>query len=404
MEAAFVFEKNIATPFFAKVTQRSIISPVYAAADKDTSEELSEERRANLFQFLLRDLQVEGVPLLGVDANQVAGFQAALWTTLAELSEQNDAQKVCLIFEDVPVAALRTLVDDLMAVKMDQRLMDSVPELARFSLSLVGKGVGPAILIDAAEATDLSSPIKSTDAAGSIDDNRCTAALKMFFDRMVVGTELWPDMERGSSASGAPLAYRVCPFSDACHILSSFWNAVCEIMATPSDQLAASILALPKVGVDAEKDGVGRFSAISELVSRSLCLYQKEEEIVLDLLHFHPSYNRDEIYPSDQPAHGHIPPLDWLKSMLKSSKEADQSTQIHLINYQRRAPVPALCIKREPASDATNREIVDLKLDDGTVVQTTAVATYVRNAVKLFQQGENFLRRKLDEERAILSS
>lgn len=71
-----------------------------ASASNNPVDELSDERKANLFQFLLRDLQVEGVPLLAVDANQVDTLQAAMWTTLAELCDQADADQACLVLED----------------------------------------------------------------------------------------------------------------------------------------------------------------------------------------------------------------------------------------------------------------------------------------------------------------
>ena len=53
--------------------------------------ELTPERKENLYQCLLRDLQVEGVPLLSVDAESAAVMQAALWTTMAELLENSKA-------------------------------------------------------------------------------------------------------------------------------------------------------------------------------------------------------------------------------------------------------------------------------------------------------------------------
>jgi len=53
----------------------------------DNPAEWDEERRSNVFQALLRDLQIEGVPLLGCDSNQVQTLNAALWTTMAELGD-----------------------------------------------------------------------------------------------------------------------------------------------------------------------------------------------------------------------------------------------------------------------------------------------------------------------------
>ena len=121
----------------------------------DALREMSEERKANLFQFLLRDLEVEGVPLLGCDADQPPSLQGAIWSTMAQLSETEGEEKACLVFENIPVDALRVFVDDFILLKLQPRLMEQLPELARFSLSLVGKGVGPAIVVECAKWTDV---------------------------------------------------------------------------------------------------------------------------------------------------------------------------------------------------------------------------------------------------------
>jgi hypothetical protein len=141
---------------------------------------LTDERKANLFQFLLRDLQVEGVPLLGIDADQVQTLQAAIWTTMAGLlasavtggdeqeeressssallapSPSNDepkqsaettesptttepqqqpqssssVSKVCLVFEDIPVEALTAFVQDFQTLQNDVLLrQNTLPEM-----------------------------------------------------------------------------------------------------------------------------------------------------------------------------------------------------------------------------------------------------------------------------------
>jgi hypothetical protein len=54
-------------------------------ADSPLSE-MDDERKANLFQALLRDLQIEGVPLLGCDANQVHTLNAGESCSLLDLS------------------------------------------------------------------------------------------------------------------------------------------------------------------------------------------------------------------------------------------------------------------------------------------------------------------------------
>jgi hypothetical protein len=398
--------------------QRSFISsnpvtqfPLRLGKDDDdvAVADLSEDRKATLFQFMLRDLQVEGVPLLGVDADQVHTMQAALWTTLAELSEQDDAQKACLIFEDIPMAALRTFVDDFMDLKSQERLTKSLPELERFNLSLLGKGVGPAILIESAAPPE-SQQVDTT----VVDDGyKSTASMKMFMDRVVAGMNICPYTTNNQVAPeglqdagfpAAPIGYRVCASSEVCHVLSAFWNAVCELIVTPADELSTTMLSLPAVGA-ADLDA--RFAAVAELLSRSLCLYRGDD--VLELLHFHPAYDRDQIHPTEQPAHGHLPPTSWLRPMLAQNGNTQEASELSdqdlkVSNYQRRSPVPALCLKRVEMIDAGTDAasgIVDLVLDDKTVVQASGIPTYARNVLRLAEAGADALQEALDAEIAI---
>ena len=86
--------------------QQPIIIPTTLRLSEENPAEWPEDRRSAMFQTLLRDLQIEGVPLLGCDANQVHTLNAALWTTMAELGDQDDAQRACLILEEIPTSAL----------------------------------------------------------------------------------------------------------------------------------------------------------------------------------------------------------------------------------------------------------------------------------------------------------
>jgi hypothetical protein len=153
------------------------------ADDNSIEPLLTDERKANLFQCLLRDLQVEGVPLLGIDADQVQTLQAAIWTTMAGLlatavgdgeeesasaasslspsssdivvdpktaestpeqqSTSTGSSNVCLVFEDIPMDALQAFVQDFQMIQNDQHL----PELLAFRIALVGNGIGPAIAV-----------------------------------------------------------------------------------------------------------------------------------------------------------------------------------------------------------------------------------------------------------------
>ena len=387
------------SPALAKYFQRktALHLATSSSSSNDTTsnpvDELSDERKANLFQFLLRDLQVEGIPLLAVDADQVDTLQAAMFTTLAELCDQPGANKACMVFEDLSVDALRTFVDDFMLVKSEERLISILPELERVNVSLVGKGVGPAILIDVGNVT--AENHAATLHVVEVPEPQVSAAVKAFFGRMAEKTDPHPYQMKGT-----PTSFKLCRRSDAAHILSSFWNCLCELRATDEDALGTSVLMLP--GIHEHE----RFTATSELLSRSLCLFQGDNKF--DLVHFFPEYDRSKVYPADQPTLGHIPPISWLPSMLRSSNKDDDDPSINqlseedwtLTNYQRRSPVTAVAIKR--VSLMKDNEATQLTLDNGEKVSARGVYSYAKNAEFLAAEGKAALDVALAKEKSIL--
>lgn len=382
---------------------------VVLAQSSNPLDEMSEERKANLFQFLLRDLEIEGVPLLGCDADQPPTLQAALWTTMAELSEQTGEQKACLVLENIPVDALRVFVDDFIILKTQQRLMDHLPELSRFSISLVGKGVGPAILIEATEWTLEQKQKYDTIRNASPVPKELTwqAAMKSFVARMIASKEVCPyTTNNGMAPSGletrgilaGPIGYRLVGTPNVCDIMSAFWNCMCELLATPEDQLSATIMCLPPVPDGADpKPAHDRFSVVAELISRNLFLYRGED--VLDLWHLHPFYDRDLVFPVDKPQHGHLPPTSWLRAMLRVMGRAEEANaltdeQLKLQNYQRRSPLPAVVIKRVSQLDAAStpeNDMTQLDLGDGRVVIASGLGVYSRNVILMAMEGDSSL-------------
>lgn len=339
-------------------------------------DELSEERKASLFQFLLRDLQVEQVPLLAVDADQTDTLQAATWTTVAELCDQPQADKACLVLEDLAVDTLRTFVDDFMLLKTQQEgFASALPELERVSLSLVGKGVGPAILIEVERVKDNDSSGDTVVDEVDTPEPQLSAAVKAFFGRMVERTDPYPYTKEGT-----PTLFKLCRRSNAFHLLSSFWNSVCELRATDEDGLGTSVLMMP--GIESHE----RFAAVSEWLGRSLCLFQGDDNDFA-LLHFFPAYDRNKVYPADKPAFGHIPPL---RSILSNTKKGDvvqlSDGDIVTSNYQRRSPVAAVAIKRV--------SLMDLEVDP--------MLAYAKNAKFLVDEGEAALQQALSNDMSML--
>jgi hypothetical protein len=406
---SFCFQ-NFTSAFTVPIPQASQSTPsswqLFSEGGNDPLAGFTIERKAELFQFLLRDLEVEGVPLLGCDADQAHVLQAALWTTMAELGEKDQAEKACLVLESIPMDALRTFVDDFDILKTQNRLMDNLPELQRISVSLVGKGVGPAILIESVARTPEESIAyrKLQEENMNTDENKSTAAMKAFVNRMVVGLEM--GLEDGGVKPG-PIAYRMTRSTDVCNVLSAFWNCVCEMLSTPDEKMSSTILSLPVIETDDSTTPAqvhNRFSSVAELVSKSLFLYRGED--IFELQHMHPFYDRNLVFPADKPAHGHLPPTAWLKPMLKlngNQDEGDRFTddQLELHNYQRRSPLPAITIKRVSQLNAAmtqENDIVDLDLCDGRVEKASGVATYSRNIIRLVSEGTDTLRTALDAE------
>ena len=244
------FQQSINIPFTPKLLQpkspsfytttpqaaaasTSPTTTLKATVDEDPIAELSDERKANLFQSLLRDLQIEGVPLLGCDATAVHTMSAALWTTMAELSENDDESKVCLVMESIPVGALKAFEEDFTILKTQERLIAHLPELNRISVSLVGKGVGPAFIIETNERTEEEKKEKELRTQNTYEEEKCTLALKSFIDRVVVNEQACPYTKNidiaavGLEAKGVtpgPVAYRYDGSSDACSVVGAFWT------------------------------------------------------------------------------------------------------------------------------------------------------------------------------------
>jgi len=399
-----------------RMTDRSVVT---LAQSTNPLDEMSEERKANLFQFLLRDLEVEGAPLLGCDADQPPTLQAALWTTMAELSEKETEEKACLVLENIPVDALRVFVDDFVLLKLEPRMMSYLPELSRFSISLVGKGVGPALLVECAEWSNEEKEkyVAIRDSAPQPNELAWQGAMKTFVARLIAGKEVCPHVKDNIMApagleqlgiSPAPIAYRLVGTPNVCDIMAAFWNCMCELLAVPEDQLGSTILCFPPVPEDADpKEAHNRFSIVAELISRSLFLYRGGD--VLDLWHMHPYYDRDLVHPVDKPQHGHLPPTGWVRAMLRASgrmQEAENLTdeQIKLQNYQRRSPLPAVVIKRVSQLEAAGTPengMIQLDLGGGRFEPASGLATYSKNALRMAEEGQEALQAALKSEMEI---
>lgn len=351
-------------------------------------DELSNERKAVVFQALLRDLQIEDVPLLEADSDQVHTFQAAMWTTMAELTDQPNAGKACLILENIPMAALKTWVDDFFILKTQNDQLQHLPEIQRISASLVGKGVGPAILLEVAQG-DTTQPYRE------YNEFACSAAMKVFVDRVVVGNDSPLSVGLGDEGSAAPIEYRFGGSSNVCATLASFWNCVCEMLSS-DNQPGTLCLQIPSYSSNFEK-----FDVVSALMGRTLCLFQGDA--VLSLVHFHPHYDRSLVMPVAKPAFGHLPPASWLRPMLHAFGVGQELSDkdLALGNYLRKSPIAAVNIVRN--SLLADPKIVGIELNDGTKTQASGLEVYCKNAIELTQMGKDVLQTAHDAEVKIVN-
>jgi hypothetical protein len=163
------------------------------------------------------------------------------------------------------------------------------------------------------------------------------------------------------------------------------------------------MLMLPAIAATSKADH-DRFAAVAEVISRSLCLYRGDS--VYELLHFHPTYERNRIHHTDSPAHGHLPPQSWLRPMLRLHGHMDAAEQLSedelaLSDFQRRSPHTAVCIKRvsllDSVTDAASG-IVDLDLGNGVKVKVSGVPSYCRNVIRLAEEGKERLEAALQLE------
>lgn len=388
-----------------------------ATDDDNPVEEMDEDRRSALFQTLLRDLQIEGVPLLGCDADQVSTLNAAIWTTMAELGDNDAEQRACLVMEKIPTSALLAFAEDFTVLKTQDRLMKFLPELKRYSISVLGKGLGPALLIETEKRTVaeqlMAENLKAVQY--TFDKEKTIAALRSFVGRVVVGLEACPYTKSVDvSASGlesrgvvpGPVGYRYSATTDPCMAMSSFWNCICEMMSVPESELSSIMLSLPGIGIGEDMAAHDRFSAVVELAGRYLCLFHGDG--AFGLVHFHPAYDRSVIHPLNKPAYGHLPPTSWLRPILKMGGHGDDAERLSddelaLSNYQRRAPHTAINILRMSQVNAAagSKSIVELDLGDGRIEKASGITLYTRNTIRLAGLGRDALQSAVDGEVAM---
>ena len=110
--------------------------------------------------------------------------------------KQDDEQKICLVMENIPMGALKGFCQDFIVLKGQDCLMTHLPELQRFRISLVGKGIGPAFIIEASQRTSTEQEVMDKCAQMAIESNlqeaKCTQTLQSFINRIVIGKEACP--------------------------------------------------------------------------------------------------------------------------------------------------------------------------------------------------------------------
>ena len=141
-----------------------------------------------------------------------------MWTTMAEVGSADDENKVCMILEAIPVSALMAFAEDFTVLKTQGRLMQQLPELKRYSVSVLGNGF-PALIIETEARTDEEKLLAETHRSleTTFDQAKTVSALKSFINRVVVNENMCPyTKDADISASGletrgvepGPVGYR----------------------------------------------------------------------------------------------------------------------------------------------------------------------------------------------------
>mmetsp|Transcript_14805 Transcript_14805/g.25269 ORF Transcript_14805/g.25269 Transcript_14805/m.25269 type:complete len:267 (-) Transcript_14805:121-921(-) len=249
----------------------------------------------------------------------------------------------------------------------------------------------------------------------TFDQGKTVAALKSFIDRVVVGLEACPytksvdisavGLEQRGVIPG-PVGYRYSPTADACMAMSMFWNCICEMMSEPDENLSSIMLSLPGIGTGDCRQSHDRFAAVVELVGRYLCLFRGDG--AFGLVHFHPAYDRSIIHPLEKPSYGHLPPISWLRPILKMGGQEAAANELSdddlaLSNYQRRSPHTAINILRMTQVNAAAgpKSIVDLDLGDGRTEKASGITLYTRNTLRMAKMGKDALQSALDADIAM---
>jgi len=405
-------------------------------ADEE-AEKKEEAERQNLFQVLLRDLEIEGVPLLGIagvmDTNTV---QAALWTVASQLSENTVASKACLIFEDfLAGAASETNTDTTEATTNGMAQLKALvatytqdvltneatttatllPELQRFTVDLVGKGLGPALTVATVNRTQ-TDHVEYTERRIQHQQHgdeilHWEPAIQAFLQRF--GKELLQqdgeDTTTPTTTTNPNIAYTYVESSDICDLMAGYWNCICELLVTEEDQTQQQgvntiVLAYPPppqatitrrraadssavVSEEQQRQHEHdqhyyheRFVAITALLnvmntlvvvtpskrSNSHTNSTETPRSVLppfELIHLHPLYDRSKMTRTSTsgtkeedgriPDNGHLPAFEVLQAAFATEAVVAAEAELAVLNYQRRSPVPAVIIQRRKPTTTT---------------------------------------------------
>jgi hypothetical protein len=111
--------------------------------------------------------------------------------------------------------------------------MAYLPELTCISVSMVGKGEGPAFIIEMTERIEKEKGEYISPLDNSFDEGKSTDALKMFIDCVVVNEHAFPYTKNvdlavvGLEAKGVtpgPVAYCYDGSSDTFAVVGAFWT------------------------------------------------------------------------------------------------------------------------------------------------------------------------------------
>mmetsp|Transcript_28502 Transcript_28502/g.91993 ORF Transcript_28502/g.91993 Transcript_28502/m.91993 type:complete len:430 (-) Transcript_28502:91-1380(-) len=280
--------------------------------------------------------------------HEVVAIAAACWNEASRRLERGEGVSV-LSFPEAEGEILRKVAETMMLLTEGKLEGLSTRDRVDWKVQALKKGETWLLVIDC------KSPRVSSDAsllelaASSLAVLRC----QRWVERVIIGMRVCPFTQSVSVAATGlskvgiapgPIGYPVCHADHVVHVLSALWNTISDMLSKDPTELSTVLLLTPCFS----QDDFPRYAAASRVISNALLSLKAEKNI--SLVFFHPFYEREAVFPVNDPTHGHLPPENMLRSMLLNFYEIEDvmnfEDNLHQNDFSRRSPMPMINLLR----------------------------------------------------------